>query len=141
MDSQQDLDQTSIIALRLSRRTFNALRHVRRGGVFTVGEFTVGKLKQLFQENKLETIYFIGEKSIEEISNALCEFYKEAPNLEIKEKISDSISSPLQKSDINNADFFPVENLNLHPSIKGALIRNGIRTIWDLRNTTDGTPF
>jgi hypothetical protein len=105
MDSQQDLDQSFIIDLHLSRRTFNALR--RRG------VFTVGKLKQLFQDNKLETTHFIGEKSIEEISNALCEFYKETPNFEIKEKISDSISSPIQKATINDADFLSIENLDL----------------------------
>ena len=80
MDSQQDLDQSFILNLHLSRRIFNALR---RGGVFTVG-----KLQQLFQDNKLETMYFIGQKTTEEIPTAISEFYKETSNFEIQEKIS-----------------------------------------------------
>ena len=61
MDNQQDLDQIFIKDLRLSKRTFNALH--RRG------IFTVGKLKELFDNNELENIHFIGLKSIDEVSN------------------------------------------------------------------------
>jgi hypothetical protein len=98
MDSQRDLDQASLKDLRLSRRTFNA---IHRSGVFAVGE-----LKEIFQNNRLERIPFIGQKSIDEVSNALNEFLS-------------------------------IEILNLHASTRGALIKNGIETIGDLRFVTE----
>jgi DNA-directed RNA polymerase alpha subunit len=130
MGSHQELNQTSIKELHLSRRTFNA---IHRSGVFTVGE-----LKELFRNNRLEKIFFIGKKSLDEISNALDEFYKKAPNPEGEEKISDSALLPTQGMVINNIDSLSVEILNIHVSTRGALIKSGIKTIGDLRNTTDG---
>ncbi len=130
MDSQQDLGQIPIENLRLSRRTFNALR--RRG------VFTVGKLKELFQNNNLQKIYFIGQKSLDEVSNALNKFYREASNPILEEKISDSIFSLSPDIDMKDIDLAPVEILSLHASIRGALIKSGIKTIGDLRLATDG---
>src|SRR5689334_20345639 len=97
MDSQQDLDQSFIKDLRLSRRTFNALH--RRG------VFTVGKLKELLQNNKLEKIHFIGQKSIDEVSNALNEFYKEASDHAYKEKVSRIAFPSLDETPTNDIDF------------------------------------
>ena len=125
VDSQQDLDQTFIKDLRLSKRTFNALR--RRG------VFTVGKLNELFHNNKLENIHFIGQKSIDEVSTALNEFYKEASNPVNNEKTSKSALPLLEKIAQNDIDFMSIEILNLHASTRGALIKNGIKTIGELR--------
>lgn len=144
VDSQQDLDQTFIKDLRLSKRTFNALC---RKGVFTVG-----KLKELIHNNKLEKINFIGQKCIDEVSNALDEFYKEASNPVSNAKTSEttlslsksiaknniSVENPLlHKMEIGDIDSASVEILCLHASTKGALIKNGVNTIGDLKLATD----
>lgn len=65
MSNSQIPDEASIRNLGLSRRTFHALE---RSGIYTVGE-----LKEHFQRNLLKNIYFIGPKSIEEISRVLRE--------------------------------------------------------------------
>jgi RNA polymerase alpha subunit len=128
MGNLQDLDQAFIENLGLSRRTFHALH---RNGVFTVG-----KLKELLKKKKLGEIYFIGQKSLDEVSSALNEFYKETHNPSLEEKnLGNTLS--LDETQTSDIEFAHIEILNLHTSIRGALIKNGIQTIGDLRNTND----
>jgi hypothetical protein len=130
MDNSQDFDQIFIGELRLSRRTFNALH---RSGIFTVG-----KLKGLLHTNKLEKIHFIGAKSIEEISNAIAELHKYHLPVDQAGPVSgNKLTDLLSEKAPEDIKIEPVGILGLRPSIRGALIKNGIRTIGDLMNALD----
>jgi len=111
MDSQHDLDQASIKDLHLSRRTYNALH---RSGVYSVGE-----LKELFQNGRLERVHFIGQKSIDEVSNALIEFYKDEsiPILKVKNSERTFHSSNEIASSCRETEF----RLMLYPNSESAV--------------------
>lgn len=131
MSNIVDLDEVFIKDLGLSRRTFNALN---RSGVITVG-----KLRELLHTNKLENIYFIGDKSLEEISNVLEKLHKyPLENVQIEKALDDRLAPNLFTDGLTEEmNSMSVEILGLRPSIKGSLIKNGVRMIGDLRSITD----
>lgn len=127
----EHIDQSSIKGLKLTKRTFHALH---RNGVFTVG-----KLKQLFLNKKLDGILNIGQKSIDEISIALIDFYNDVNKPVQKNYPASYTTILLNESEVHatEIDRAPIDILHLNPSIRGALIKNEIMTIGDLRNCTE----
>jgi hypothetical protein len=124
MATTQDLDEVLIKELNLSPRVIHTLS---RSGVFTVG-----KLKKLAQSKKLEQINNIGQKSLDEISMALNDLYKNTSEYIKVEKNSNSfigLFGDVVREDINSA---PVGILDLRMFIKRSFIKNGIITIGDL---------
>jgi len=123
----QNIDHVEIEKLNLSRRTFHALA---RSGILTIGN-----LKQFYKDKDKIQIRNIGQKSLDEILEALS-------------KISSDLSSPTpEKAPVqlnfqeytktNEATQTSIDALGLSPSIKGKLKKNGIKTIEDLRKTPD----
>jgi DNA-directed RNA polymerase alpha subunit len=95
------LDHISIDFLNLSKRTYHALVRSR--------VLTIGDLNKRIINGDLIQIQFVGEKSLDEISKALRELYKNPPKVIEKEKTKDNLVS-IGNTNVNMLDQIPLEN-------------------------------
>ena len=124
----QDFDHIAIEKLNLSRRTYHALS---RGGVLTIGN-----LRDFYTNRGKYHVRNIGDKSFCEIAEAL-------ENLNINLSLSvlaekDTVQVPTYDEEvIKTASQVSIDVLSLPRVIKGALKKNGIKTVKDLLNVPD----
>jgi len=122
----QDIDHVEIEKLNLSKRTFHALA---RSGILTIGD-----LRQ-FNKNKYQ-IRNIGNKSFDEIAKALESLNINLPLSVLLEK--DTVQAPVYDEEvIKTASQLSIDALSLPRVIKGALKKNGIKTVKDFLNVPD----
>src|SRR5262245_3986367 len=126
----QEFDHGSIESLNLSRRIYHALS---RGGVLTIGD-----LRDFYTNRDKYRVHNIGEKSFDEIAKAL-----ENSNINFSLSVlaeKDTVQVPVYDEEIiRTASQLSIDVLSLPRVIKGALKKNGIKTVKDLLNLPDSS--
>jgi len=126
----QEFDHIPIESLNLSRRTYHALS---RGGVLTIGN-----LRDFYTNRGKYRVRNVGDKSFGEIAKALESLDMSLPLSVLAEK--DTVQLPIYDEEvIKTASQLSIDVLSLPRVIKGALKKNGVKTVKDLLTLSDSS--